>query len=129
MRNMVVTLFVACGIFSLAVAADTFGTWQPLQESRYKIFSGDTVADGEAPTVKDRKLSIVVRGKSAKEIFDSIGPDARETCSSEKGDRERTKGGIQCMYTAKDDNLADKGYRCWIGVNLIDGRGIPTVSC
>lgn len=129
MKKTVAMLFAACGIFSPAVAADTFGTWQPLPESRYKIFSGDTVADGEAPTAKDRKLSIVVKGKSAKEIFDSIGPDARETCSSEQGDRERTKGGVQCMYTAKDAHLPGNGYRCWIGVDLIDGRGIPTVSC
>lgn len=129
MKKTVTAVLAACGVVSFAFAADTLGTWQPLQEGRYKIFSGDTVAYGEAPTAKDRKLSIVVKGQSAKDIFDSIGPDARETCSSEKGVRERNKGAVQCMYTAKDANEPGKGYRCWIGVNLINGQGIPTVSC
>ncbi|WP_091871834.1 hypothetical protein [Massilia yuzhufengensis] len=129
MRKTIAAVLAALGVVSLAVAADTLGTWQSLQDGRYKIFSGDTVAYGEAPTAKDRKLAIVVKGLGAKEIFDSIGPDARETCSSEKGDRERNKGAVQCMYTAKAANDPGKGYRCWIGVDLMNGQGIPTVSC
>jgi len=129
MKKKVAAVLAACGVASLAFAADTLGTWQPLQESRYKIFSGDTVAYGEAPTARDRKLSINIKGQAAKEIFDSIGPDARETCSAAKGDRERNKGAVQCMFTAKDANTPGKGYRCWVGVNLINGQGIPTVSC
>ena len=129
MHKIVVAVLAACGLVSLAFAANTRGTWQPLQEGRYKIFSGETVAYGEAPTARDRKLSIVIKGQAAKEIFDSIGPDARDMCSLEKGDRERNRGGVQCMYTAKDANAAGKGYRCWIGVDLLTGQGAPTVSC
>lgn len=129
MKKTLAAVIAACGVVSLAFATDTPGTWQPLQDGRYKIFSGETVAYGEAPTVQDRKLSIVVKGQAAKEVFDSIGPDARETCSSEKGNRERNKGAVQCMYKARDANEPGKGYRCWIGVNLINGQGISTVSC
>lgn len=129
MRKSAMTVLAACGFVSLAFAADTLGAWQPLQQGRYKIFSGETVAYAEVPTAKDRKLSIVVKGHAAKEIFDSIGPDAREMCSSAKGDRERNRGGVQCMYTAMDANAPGKGYRCWIGVDLITGQGVPTVSC
>jgi hypothetical protein len=129
MRKIAIATLATCGLVSLAFAADTLGAWQPLQEGRYKIFSGESVAYGEAPTNKDRKLSMVVKGQAAKEIFDSIGPDARDMCSTEKGDRERNRGGVQCMYTAKDANAPGKGYRCWIGVDLISGQGVPTVSC
>ena len=129
MHKIAMVVLAACSVASLAFAADTLGAWQPLQEGRYKIFSGETVAYGEAPTAKDRKLSIVVKGQAAKEIFDSIGPDAPDTCSSEKGDRERNRGGVQCMYTAKDANAPGKGYRCWLGVDLITGQTTPTVSC
>lgn len=129
MHKFAMVVLAACSVVSLAIAADTLGAWQPLQEGRYKIFSGETVAYSEAPTANDRKLSIVVKGQAAKEIFDSIGPDARDMCSSAKGDRERSKGGLQCMYTAKDANTVGKGYRCWIGVDLISGQGVPTVSC
>lgn len=129
MRKIAMAFLAGCGLVSLVFAADPLGTWQPLQEGRYKIFSGETVAYGEAPTAKDRKLSIVVKGQAAKEIFDSIGPDARDMCSSEKGARERNRGGVQCMYTANDANALSNGYRCWIGVDLITGQGTPTVSC
>lgn len=129
MKKTIAAVLAAGGVVSLALAADTLGTWQPLQDSRYKIFSGETVAYGEAPTAKDRKLSVVVKGLAAKEIFESIGPDAHEKCSPEKDDRERNKGAVQCMYTVKDANAAGTGYRCWIGVNLISGQGIPTASC
>lgn len=68
-------------------------------------------------------------GQAAKEIFDSIGPDARDLCNPEKGDRERNRGGVPCMYTDKIANSSGKGYRCWIGIDLINGQGVPTVSC
>ena len=129
MRKIAIAVLAAGGLVSLSFAADALGTWQPLQDGRYKMFSGETVAYGETPTAKDRKLSIVVKGQAAKDIFDSIGPDVQEMCSTEKGDRERNRGGIQCMYTLKDVNAPGKGYRCWIGVDLLSGQSIPTVSC
>jgi hypothetical protein len=36
-------------------------------------------------------------GKTAQEVFDSLGPDLATTCSGEAGDRARQKKGI--MYT------------------------------
>ncbi|MGX9218740.1 hypothetical protein ACWV27_10080 [Massilia varians] len=129
MKKTAAIVLGACSVISLSFAAGPPGTWQPLQGATYKIFSGDSVAYAEAPTVKDRKISVLVRGQAAKELFDSIGPDETEACSTTKGDRERNKKAIQCMYTAKDANDPTKGYRCWIGVDLVTGQGIPTVSC
>jgi len=126
MKKVAAAVLGACGVVSLAFAADTLGTWQPLKTASYKIFSGESVADAQAPTATNRKLSIVVDGQAAKEIFDSIGPDERDACSSTKGDRERNNGAVQCMYTT---NNPGKGYRCWVGVDLVNGKGIPTVSC
>lgn len=99
--------------------------WRPLQV-RYTIFSGDSLADRDAPTSVNRKLSILVDGQAAKEIFDSIGPDMPSSCSEEKGDRNREKQGVQCAYTAR---RGTKGYQCWIGVNLRTGESTPTASC
>lgn len=111
-------------IFTLAKAA-SLESWRPLKAS-YTIFSGPILSDREAPTPTDRKLSIRIEGQPAKEIFDSIGPDMRLTCSPEKGDRERAKQGVQCTYTAEGKN---KGYDCWIGIDLRTGKSIGTVSC
>lgn len=129
MKKSVGVILGVYGVISLAFAADTSNIWQPLQGATYKIFSGDSVAYSEAPTAEDRKLSIVVKGREAKEIFDSIGPDERDGCSTTKGNRERNKEAVQCMYTARDANDPTMGYRCWIGIDLKSGKGIPTVSC
>lgn len=74
-------------------------------------------------------MIILVDGNTAKEIFDSIGPDYRETCSGADGDRHRRKKGIVCFYTAQDVKDTDGPYRCWIGMNLQTGDTIGTISC
>jgi hypothetical protein len=129
MRRIVAAGLIACASVSLVFATDTLSAWRPLEGATYKIFAGDTVAYSEVPTAKDRKLSVLIKGQPAKEVFDSIGPDDREICSTANGDRERSKGAVQCTYTASKANEPWMGYRCWIGVNLVDGKGIPTVSC
>jgi hypothetical protein len=129
MRRIVAASFAACAGVSLVLAADTLNTWQPLQGATYKIFSGDIVAYSEDPTATNRKLSVLIKGQPAKEVFDSIGPDDREICSTANGDRERNKGAVQCTYTASKASEPWMGYRCWIGINLVDGKGIATVSC
>lgn len=126
-RTALILIFAFC--VAPAYSVEFAGAWRPLRGASYLVFSGDELSDRDAPTSKDRKLSISIEGRAAKEIFDSIGPDSREMCSSEKGDRERDKGGVQCSYTAKDAAKPGMGYRCWIGVNLVTGRSIPTVAC
>jgi hypothetical protein len=109
-------------------ASDPYGLWNPLQGAIYKVHSG-IVADRTPPTTTDRKLTFLVDGKTAKEIFDSLGPDLPETCSGEKGDRMRDKKGIHCSYTAQDKGTKDGPYRCWIGLDLRTGDSVGTVSC
>jgi hypothetical protein len=75
------------------------------------------------------RLTVLLDGKTAKEIFDSIGPDYPETCSDAKGDRHRRKKGIVCFYTAEDEKDKDGPYRCWIGMDLRTGDTVGTISC
>ncbi|MGK5022758.1 hypothetical protein [Janthinobacterium sp. LB2P10] len=117
--------FGATALLSWAYAAEPSAAWKPLRAS-FTIFAGQQLAEREAPTAKDRKLAIAIEGQPAREIFDSIGPDRHPTCSQEKGDRDRRKGGVQCTFSPKGDG---NGYRCWIGVNLRTGGSIATVSC
>lgn len=86
------------------------------------IYSGE-LAERSAPTATERTMTIAFEGQSAKEVFDSIGPDVHPSCSEEKDYRDRSKKGVTCNYTPKD------GCRCWIGLNLRTGESIPTVSC
>lgn len=117
---------IACAgaALSVAYAAEWSGEWKPLRAS-YTIYSGE-LEEREAPTTDERTMTIVIEGPTAKEIFDSIAPDLRQTCSQIKGDRERRKKGVNCIYESQG---SAKGYRCWIGLNLRTGESVPTVSC
>ena len=90
--------------------------------AEYTIYSGE-LGDEQAPTRTERKLSVEVSGQGAKDIFDSIYPDDKVTCSDEKGERLRSKGNITCSYTPA------RGYRCFFGFDLRTGRSIAGGSC
>ena len=102
--------------------------WKSIPGAIYLIHGG-SLADRQPPSSSDRKLSIVIEGAPAKEMFEAIGPDLPETCSGEKGDRARDKKGVHCSYSAQDRNDKDGPYRCWIGIDLRTGDSVGTISC
>ena len=109
------------------VPGDPSGLWKPFT-GVYKIHSGG-VADRTPPTSRDRRLTVNFDGKTAQEVFESLGPDLSMTCSGEAGDRARAKKGITCMFSAQDAKSKDGPYRCWIGLDLRTGESITTSSC
>jgi hypothetical protein len=123
MRRIFIGGIAAVMLFSAAYATDGSWTWdfKPLKAA-YSIYSGD-LGEREAPTKSERKLAIAIEGQAAKEIFDSIYPDAKVTCSDEPGERLRSKGKIACIYQPRT------GYRCSLGVNLRTGESISGASC
>ena len=134
MRKTITLLTMGATAIALSLAhaadpsSDPYGLWKPLQGAIYKVHSG-IVSDRSPPTASDRKLTVLIDGKTAKDIFDSIGPDLPETCTGEQGDRMRDKKGIHCSYTAQDKGTKDGPYRCWIGLDLRTGDSVGTVSC
>lgn len=123
--NKKLLIICATALLSMAHAQEN-EVWpapaKPLKAAEYTIYSGE-LGDEQAPTKDDRKLAIEISGHAAKEIFDSIYPDAKVTCSSEKGERLRRKGELWCSY------LPHEGYRCFLGFNLRTGESIPGASC
>lgn len=120
-------LLIALASMLLSAAhADEKEVWpapsKALKAAEYTIYSGE-LGNEEAPTKNDRKLSIEISGQAAKEIFDSIYPDAKVTCSSENGERLRSKRELWCSYRPSE------GYRCFLGFNLRTGESIPGGSC
>jgi hypothetical protein len=115
----------ATALLSLAYASDNSGGWtweyKPLKGS-YSIYSGEP-GEREAPTQNERKLAIAITGQAAKEIFDSLFPDAKVTCSQEKGERLRSKGEVWCIYQPRT------GYRCFLGFNLRTGEPHSGAIC
>jgi hypothetical protein len=107
--------------------AHELGQWHPVQAS-YMIHSGGT-AYAEPPTETDRGVSVFFVGQAAKQMFDMLGPDAKEACGDAKGGRERRKKGVFCTYTARLENAKNSHYRCWIGIDLRTGEGQVRTSC
>lgn len=120
-------LLLACVcVLSVAYAGDGATGWyekyKPLKAT-YLIYSGEP-DERSAPTKTDRKIAIIVDGEPAKEIFDSLYPDAKgATCTTERGERLRRKGDVWCSYRPSD------GYRCFMGFNLRNGQSNSGASC
>jgi hypothetical protein len=132
MRKLTLLCFVA--VCQLASAGPNeqkpheLNRWNPLQ-AEYKIHSGNT-AYSELPTRTDSALTVSFNGEAAKQLFDQIGPDVKNSCGvSDKGDRRREKKGVLCLYETQLDSPTDSHYRCWIGIDLRTGNGDVRVPC
>ncbi|MFJ1467831.1 hypothetical protein [Massilia orientalis] len=94
-----------------------------LLKATYLIYSGEP-DERAAPTRTDRKIAIIVEGDAAREVFESLYPDAKGvTCTTEQGERLRRKGDVWCSYRPSD------GYRCFMGFNLRNGQPHSGASC
>lgn len=90
--------------------------------AKYVIYSGD-FGEQYVPIKTDRKLSVVVAGQPAKEIFDSLYPDIKAECTVEPGERQRMKEHIWCIYGPRN------GYTCYFGFDLRTGKSIDGGEC
>lgn len=120
------SLLIGIAIISATYANDNTGDWswryKPLSAT-YSIYSGEP-GERQPPTQSERKIAISIRGDAAKEIFDSLYPDAKDaTCTDEKGERLRRRGEVWCSYRPSDD------YRCFVGFNLRTGASLSGASC
>lgn len=121
-----ILLVASACILSAAYATENDGAWyekyKPLN-ARYLIYSGEP-DERAAPTQNDRKIAFIVEGVPAKEVFDSLYPDAKgASCTAEKGERLRRRGDIWCSYRPSN------GYRCFMGFNLRNGQAYSGASC
>jgi hypothetical protein len=118
------TLLLVAGVCALSVAyaSDWSEKYKALNAS-YLIYSGEP-GERAAPTKTDRKIAIIVTGDPAKEIFDSLYPDAKDvTCTTEEGERLRRRGDVWCSYWPSN------GYKCFMGFNLRNGQPHSGASC
>jgi hypothetical protein len=111
-------------LVSLAYAAERAHWPAPYRafKGEYTIYSGE-LGDQQAPTQDDRKLSMIIEGQTAKDIFNAMPPDDKETCSGEKGARSRSKGNVWCTFNP------GRGHTCYIGFDLRTGKSIAGGIC
>ena len=74
---------------------------------------------------KNVKIAFEVTGKAAKEMFDAMGPDKKDACSSEDQTRFRSRDGdkISCLLSNKGE------YSCSFGFDLRSGKSIGGSIC
>jgi hypothetical protein len=120
----ILAILGAITLLSLTCAAEQAQWPAPYRpfKGEYAMYSGE-LGDQQAPTRSDRKLSFVVEGPAAKEIFSAMPPDDKNTCSTEKGARSRSKENVWCTFNPSD------GYTCYFGFDLRTGKSIGGGIC
>lgn len=117
---------VSLALTSAAYATEKHVEWEgapakPLSGD-YQVYGG-TLSEMLPPTAKDRKVAFMFKGALAKELFNQIGPDVKESCSAAADYRERRKGDLDCTFTKAN------GYACYIGLDVPTGKSTNGSIC
>jgi len=129
-RLLPVAAALALALLSRVQAADTTSKKQaerwsfapkPLRGD-YQVYGG-TLSEVQPPTARDRKVAFMFKGPLAKDLFEQIGPDAKDSCSDASGYRERNRGDLSCTYTKED------GYACYFGLDVPTGKSTNGSIC
>ncbi|OYO32052.1 hypothetical protein [Janthinobacterium sp. PC23-8] len=122
MKNLVVTaLFAALSIVTAQAAQKHVLSFQPLK-GRYAIYGG-ALGDPLPPSKKDQRIAFWIDGKAARQMFEAMGPDLRNSCAAEGDYRLRQRAEVSCTYDSKD------GHHCAFGFDLLTGRRIAGSIC
>lgn len=122
----ILALLAGLALVSLVSAAGKKLPWEfaykPLKGG-YVVYAG-SLGEPIEPTHSERKISFVLTGSTAKEMFDSMGPDIPDTCGTEGGGRMRIKEHVTCDFYP-----GDRSYTCHMGFNLRTGKSIAGSIC
>lgn len=122
MKHLVATALLAAASIVMAQAAQKWiFSFQPLK-GRYAIYSGG-LGDPLPATKNDKRIAFWIDGKSARQMFDAMGPDLRNTCGAEDGYRLRQRAEVSCTYHVGE------GHHCAFGFDLMTGRSIAGPIC
>jgi len=123
MSARILLFLAAAAVVVSAFAADWSFEYRPAAV-KYAIYGGG-LGDPVAPSKKEAKITFEVTGSAAKDIFDSIGPDKKDQCSSDSADRFRSKDADKLTCT-----LSPSGeYTCYFGFDLKSGKSTGGSIC
>lgn len=116
-KSVLFALLVACTV----AAANWIFAYKPIN-GQMAIYAGG-LGDPIAPSAEDAKVSFHLQGKSARDLFERMGPDVKSECISDAKTRVRTKDRLECIrYSATD-------YSCYFGFDLKTGKSIGGSIC
>lgn len=108
-------------VCAVAIAADWAFEYRPVN-AQMAVYSGG-LGDPGMPSAQEAKVSFHVQGKAARDLFDHMGPDVKNECSSDPKTRVRVKERLQCLRYSKSD------YSCYFGFDLKNGKSIAGSIC
>jgi len=125
MKFHLICLAGAIALASVAHAGDSNSQGRYLAKPLTGDFYvyGGSIGDSTPPTEKDRKLSLMVTGPLAKDLFDHLGSDLKEACGAGPDQRERSKGDLSCLWTKRE------GYSCYFGIDVQTGKSMRGLTC
>ncbi|OON64060.1 hypothetical protein B0920_12220 [Massilia sp. KIM] len=100
------------------------GDFHPAKVS-YLAYSG-TLSEKQPPKIGKQKVSLMIEGQLARDLFASIGPDEKDACGEGTGLRIRRRGDVSCTF---DKESKASPYTCYIGVDLKTGRSTAGSIC
>jgi len=120
---------LVCCVFFLSSLNMPVANSEPSAEARslkgsYQIYGG-SLAEMQPPSPGDAHVTFRFKGRSASDLFDSIGPDVKkqDACSGVAGYRERRRGHLLCVRTKED------GPACYLGLDLRKGKSDAGAVC
>ena len=120
---------LVCCVFFLSSLNMPVANSEPSAEARslkgsYQIYGG-SLAEMQRPSPGDAHVTFRFKGRSASDLFDSIGPDVKkqDACSGVAGYRERRRGHLLCVRTKED------GPACYLGLDLRKGKSDAGAVC
>lgn len=107
---------------SAQVPSDSWSfTYEPLK-GKYEIYGGE-LGDMQAPAQGNRKIAFKIEAAAARRMFDAMGPDIKDACGSEPGERTRIKDQLICIRSRQG------AYSCYFGFDLTTGKNIGGQIC
>lgn len=128
MRNTSLLLSAALLLSSTQAATPKRPAWDgdfhPAKVS-YLSYSG-TLSEKGPPKAGKQKLSLLIEGQLAQDLFDTLGTDQKNACGDTSGLRIRERGDVSCSF---DKELTSSPYTCYIGVDLKTGKSTAGAIC
>ena len=94
-------------------------------KTSYLMYSG-SIDEKAPPRAGSQKISLMIEGPLAKDLFDSLGADRKRACGASTGVRIRQRGDVTCAY---DHEVKPDPYTCFIGLDLKTGKSMPGETC
>lgn len=86
---------------------------------------GNSLGDPTAPTSSDKKVAFEIKGQAAREMFEAIGPDRKDSCLPESDSRFRSRDDEKLVCTKSRKGT----YACYFGFDLKSGKSIGGSVC